>query len=129
MVDHQDLDRALSPFQLEPELLLHRREDGESIRVVVACGFPLPSSIRPTCWSQERGTALVMVDGRATRVSSVDRATAERITKQYGAKYGRVYDYHPKPEQWEGGGYVLTPAKVFSWDVRGFPRTVTRYRF
>src|SRR5438445_600476 len=77
----------------------------------------------------ERGTAAVMVEGRASRVASVDRGTAERITKQYGAQYGRTYKYRPKPEQWEGGGYVLTPAKVFSWDVRGFPRTVTRYRF
>ena len=77
----------------------------------------------------EHGTSAVMVEGRAERVGSVDRPTAIRITKQYGAKYGRVYSYRPKPEQWEGGGYVLTPMKIFSWDVRGFPRTVTRYLF
>ena len=77
----------------------------------------------------ERGTSVVMVEGRAERLGAVDRDTAVAITKQYGRKYGRVYNYRPKPEQWEGGGYVLTPTKVFSWDVRGFPRSVTRYRF
>jgi hypothetical protein len=77
----------------------------------------------------ERGTAVVMVEGRARRVPSVGRDTAVRIAKQYGAKYGRVYSYRPTPEQWKDGGYVLTPTKVFSWDVRGFPRSVTRYRF
>ena len=77
----------------------------------------------------ERGTSAVMVEGRAERVPSVDHDTAVAITAQYGRKYGRVYKYRPKPEQWEGGGYVLTPAKVFAWDVRGFPRSVTRYRF
>src|SRR5207302_145718 len=37
----------------------------------------------------ESGTTAVMIEGRAARVPSVDRPTAERITKQYGAKYGR----------------------------------------
>jgi hypothetical protein len=77
----------------------------------------------------ERGTFAVMVEGRAARVPAVDRPTAVRITGQYGRKYGRIYKYRPKPEQWEGGGFVLTPAKVFAWDVRGFPRSVTRYLF
>ena len=77
----------------------------------------------------ESGTTAVMIEGRAARVPSVDRPTAERITKQYGAKYGRMYKYRPKPEQWDKGGYVLTPTKVLAWDVRGFPRTVTRYQF
>jgi Pyridoxamine 5'-phosphate oxidase len=77
----------------------------------------------------ESGTSAVMIEGRAERLSSVDRPTAVRITKQYGTKYGRTYKYRPKPEQWEKGGYVLMPSKVFAWDVRGFPRTVTRYLF
>jgi hypothetical protein len=78
----------------------------------------------------ERGTAAVMVEGRAERVTGVDRETAVAITRQYGRKYGRLFDYRPKPEQWQdGGGYVLVPTKIFTWDVRGFPRTVTRYRF
>jgi len=77
----------------------------------------------------ESGTSAVMVEGRATRVASVERPTSERITKQYGAKYGRLYKYRPKPEQWDKGGYVLTPTKILAWDVRGFPRTTTRYRF
>jgi nitroimidazol reductase NimA-like FMN-containing flavoprotein (pyridoxamine 5'-phosphate oxidase superfamily) len=77
----------------------------------------------------ESGTSAVMVEGRARRLSSVDRPTAERITKQYRAKYGRLYKYRPKPEQWDEGGYVLTPTKVLAWDVRGFPRTTTRYLF
>jgi hypothetical protein len=77
----------------------------------------------------ESGTAAVMIEGRAKRVPSVDRPTAEQITKQYGTKYGRTYKYRPKPEAWEKGGYVLTPTKIFAWDVRGFPRTTTRYVF
>jgi hypothetical protein len=44
-------------------------------------------------------------------------------------EYGRIYKYRPRPEQWDKGGYVLTPAKVLAWDVRGFPRSVTRYLF
>jgi hypothetical protein len=77
----------------------------------------------------ESGTSAVMVEGRASRVPSVDRPTAERITEQYGAKYARTYKYRPKPEEWDKGGYVLVPTKVLAWDVRGFPRTVTRYLF
>ena len=77
----------------------------------------------------ERDTFAVMVEGHAERLPTVERSVSEKITKQYRAKYGRVYKYRPKPEQWDNGGYVLTPTKVFAWDVRGFPRTVTRYRF
>jgi len=77
----------------------------------------------------ERDTFAVMVEGRAARVSAVDRDLSTRITKQYAAKYGRVYKYRPKPEQWDKGGYMLMPERVFAWDVRGFPRTVTRYDF
>lgn len=77
----------------------------------------------------ERDTFAVMVEGRAARLPTVARSLSERITKQYRAKYGRVYKYRPEPEQWDNGGYVLVPTKVFAWDVRGFPRTVTRYRF
>ena len=77
----------------------------------------------------ERDTFAVMVEGRAVRLSTVDRKVSTRIAKQYGTKYGRLYKYRPKPEQWDKGGYVLTPEKVFASDVRGFPRTVTRYRF
>jgi hypothetical protein len=78
----------------------------------------------------ERGTAAVMVEGRAERVETVPADAARRIAAQYVRKYARVYDYRPTPQKWQTeGGYVLTPTKVFSWDVRGFPRTVTRYRF
>ncbi len=77
----------------------------------------------------ESGTSAVMVEGRATRLPTVERPTSERITKQYGAKYGRLYKYRPKAEQWDKGGYVLTPTKILAWDVRGFPRSTTRYRF
>ena len=77
----------------------------------------------------ERETFAVMVEGHAERLPTVERSVSEKITKQYRAKYGRVYKYRPKPEQWDNGGYVLTPTKVFAWDVRGFPRTVTRYLF
>ena len=79
--------------------------------------------------STESGTTAVMVEGRAERVSRVERATSELIVKQYGAKYGRVFKYRPKAEQWDNGGYVLVPTKVLAWDVRGFPRTTTRYLF
>ena len=77
----------------------------------------------------ERDTFAVMVEGRAARVPAVERELSTRITKQYSAKYGRVYKYRPKPEQWDTGGYMLVPERVFAWDVRGFPRTVTRYDF
>jgi hypothetical protein len=77
----------------------------------------------------ERDTFAVMVEGRAARVPAVERELSTRITKQYSAKYGRVYKYRPKPEQWDAGGYMLVPERVFAWDVRGFPRTVTRYDF
>jgi hypothetical protein len=79
--------------------------------------------------STESGTTAVMVEGRAERLPTVDRDTSQRITKQYGAKYGRVYKYRPKPEQWDKGGYVLRPSKILAWDVRGFPRNSTRFVF
>lgn len=79
--------------------------------------------------SLEKGTQAVMVEGRVERVPTLGRGVSTRITRQYGRKYGRVYDYRPKPEQWDQGGYVLAPTKVFAWDVRGFPRSVTRYSF
>jgi Pyridoxamine 5'-phosphate oxidase len=77
----------------------------------------------------ERGSTAVMVEGLAERLGSIDRPTAVRITRQYGKKYGPIYEYRPKPEQWDRGGYVLRPRKVFAWDLRGFPRTTTRYLF
>lgn len=79
--------------------------------------------------SIEHGTSAVIVEGRASRLPSVERGLSERITKQYGAKYGRIYKYRPKPEQWDTGGYALMPSKVLAWDVRSFPRSATRYRF
>jgi nitroimidazol reductase NimA-like FMN-containing flavoprotein (pyridoxamine 5'-phosphate oxidase superfamily) len=79
--------------------------------------------------SVEQGTTAVIVQGRASRVPSVARDAAVRITKQYGAKYGRIYSYRPKPEQWEKGGFVLAPSKVMAWNVRSFPRSATRYLF
>src|SRR2546428_2378270 len=54
----------------------------------------------------ERDTFAVMVEGPAVRLPTVDRKLSTRITKQYGAKYGRIYKYRPKPEQWDKGRYA-----------------------
>src|SRR5437667_8872753 len=44
----------------------------------------------------ESGTTAVMIEGRAERVPTVDRPTAQRIPEPYGVKYGRQYNGRQK---------------------------------
>ena len=63
-------------------------------------------------------------------VRGVDRDLAERIAKQYAAKYGRVFDYKPKPEQYmKGHIFRGRPAKLIVFDVKHFNSGATRFTF
>ena len=63
-------------------------------------------------------------------VRGVDRDLAERIAKQYAAKYGRVFDYKPKPEQYmKGHVFRARPTKVIVFDVQHFNTGATRFTF
>ena len=53
--------------------------------------------------------------------------SAFTVESEY-AKYDKLGGYNGNYGT-DKGGYVLTPTKVLAWDVRGFPRTVTRYLF
>ena len=59
-----------------------------------------------------------------------DRKLATQIAKQYAAKYGRVFKYRPKPEQYEKG-YVFRarPTKLIAFDVRKFNSSAARFSF
>lgn len=55
---------------------------------------------------------------------------AVRIAREYGRKYGRTFDYRPKPEQYTGGSvFRARPTKLIAFDVRRFNTSAARFRF
>ncbi len=70
------------------------------------------------------GTAIVDV------VRGIERSIAERIATQYAAKYGRTFDYRPKPEQYTSGHvFRARPMKMIVFDVEHFESAATRFTF
>ena len=63
-------------------------------------------------------------------IRGVEPELAARIAKQYVAKYGRAFDYRPKPEQYTHG-YVFRarPTKLIAFDVRRFNTSAARFTF
>ena len=60
----------------------------------------------------------------------VDRALATKIAKQYTAKYGRGFQYRPKPEQYEKGHvFRARPTKLIAFDVKKFTTSAARFTF
>ena len=60
----------------------------------------------------------------------VEPSLAARIAKEYGAKYGRAFDYRPTAEQY-AKGYVFRarPSKVIAFDVKRFTTSAARFTF
>lgn len=68
--------------------------------------------------------------GQADIVRGVPPPLARRVAAQYGAKYGRVFKYRPKPEQYEKGHvFRLRPEKLIAFDVKRFNTSATRFTF
>lgn len=63
-------------------------------------------------------------------VRGPDRRLAAKIARQYGAKYGRVFKYRPKPEQYEKGHiFRARPEKLIAFDVKKFNTSAARFTF
>jgi nitroimidazol reductase NimA-like FMN-containing flavoprotein (pyridoxamine 5'-phosphate oxidase superfamily) len=78
----------------------------------------------------QSGTRAAYGDATVQVVRGVERALAERIAKQYAAKYGRTFSYRPKPSQYEKGHvFRARPAKIIVFDVKLFNTSATRFVF
>jgi nitroimidazol reductase NimA-like FMN-containing flavoprotein (pyridoxamine 5'-phosphate oxidase superfamily) len=76
------------------------------------------------------GTRAVMCDGTADVIRGVARDLAVKIARQYATKYGRTFDYRPKPEGYEKGHvFRVRPRKVVLFDVKEFATAATRFTF
>ncbi|HKW78094.1 MAG TPA: pyridoxamine 5'-phosphate oxidase family protein [Candidatus Limnocylindria bacterium] len=63
-------------------------------------------------------------------VRGPDHALAVKIAKGYAAKYGRGFDYRPKPEQYEKGHvFRARPVKLIAFDVKQFNSSAARFTF
>jgi hypothetical protein len=69
-------------------------------------------------------------DGTAEIVRNVPLPLARKIAAQYSAKYGPVFKYRPKPEQYaKGHAFRLRPEKLIAFDVKRFNTSATRFTF
>jgi hypothetical protein len=76
------------------------------------------------------GTRGVFGRGTVDVVRGVESVLATRIASQYASKYGRTFDYRPKPEQYvKGPVFRASPAKVIAFDVKHFNASGTRFTF
>lgn len=76
------------------------------------------------------GSRAVMAEGTTDVVRGVDRALAERIARQYGAKYGRTFGYRPKADSYvTGHAFRVTPTKLVVFDLHAFETSATRFTF
>ncbi len=68
---------------------------------------------------------VVILEGEARVLQSIDRQTAERLAAMSNAKYP---DYNMKPDDYAGPGPIaFRPSVGFAWT--SFPKDVTRFRF
>ena len=78
----------------------------------------------------QTGTRALFGQGTVDVVRGAEPATAKRIASQYARKYGRTFDYRPKPEQYEKGHIFRTkPSKIIAFDVKHFTASGTRFTF
>ena len=76
----------------------------------------------------ERDDDIVIMEGDAETILTLDATLAARLVEAFGAKYGPKYNYTPDPAGWEGGGlYRVRPQVVLAW--QHFPGDATRWRF
>jgi nitroimidazol reductase NimA-like FMN-containing flavoprotein (pyridoxamine 5'-phosphate oxidase superfamily) len=74
----------------------------------------------------EFGEEVVIVEGRAREMSTLDEAGARDVLAGY-AKY-KTIGYEAEVSNWTGGGlWELEPVKAFAWS--SFPKDMTRYTF
>ena len=78
----------------------------------------------------QSGTRAAFGQGMVDVVRGVDMDLAKRIASQYTRKYGRTFDYRPKPDQYaKGHVFRATPAKIIAFDVKHFMASGTRFTF
>jgi nitroimidazol reductase NimA-like FMN-containing flavoprotein (pyridoxamine 5'-phosphate oxidase superfamily) len=78
----------------------------------------------------QSGTRAVFGQGTVDVVRGVEPPVAKRIASQYTAKYGKTFDYRPKPEQYEKGPvFRARPSKLIVFDVKHFNTSATRFTF
>jgi hypothetical protein len=76
----------------------------------------------------ESGQHVVILEGDALEAGKPTPDLAQRLVAAFENKYATSDNYHPTPDQWDGGGlWVLRPTVAFGW--RDFPNSLTRWRF
>ena len=75
-------------------------------------------------------TRALFDQGTVDVVRGVEPSLAKGISSQYARKYGRTFDYRPKPEQYQKGHvFRATPSKIIAFDVKHFTASGTRFTF
>ncbi|MEP6693007.1 MAG: pyridoxamine 5'-phosphate oxidase family protein [Chloroflexota bacterium] len=78
----------------------------------------------------QTGTRALFGQGSVDVVRGVEPKLAKLIAAQYARKYGRTFDYRPKPKQYEKGHvFRATPSKIIAFDVKHFTASGTRFTF
>ena len=78
----------------------------------------------------QTGTRALFGQGTVDVVRGVEPALAKDIASQYASKYGRTFDYRPKPEQYQKGHvFRARPSKIIAFDVKHFTASGTRFTF
>ena len=76
------------------------------------------------------GSRAAYGDATVDVVRGAPYALAEKIARQYTAKYGRVFSYRPAAKQYENGPvFRATPSKLIVFDVKEFNTSATRFTF
>jgi hypothetical protein len=78
----------------------------------------------------QTGTRALFGQGTVEVVRGAAPSIAKRIAGQYTRKYGRIFDYRPKAEQYQRGHvFRATPSKIIAFDVKHFTASGTRFTF
>jgi len=78
----------------------------------------------------QTGSRAVMCEGVVDVVRGLPEDVAVRVAAQYRGKYGRTFDYRPKPEQYmKGHAFRARPTKIIAFDVKLFNTSATRFTF
>jgi nitroimidazol reductase NimA-like FMN-containing flavoprotein (pyridoxamine 5'-phosphate oxidase superfamily) len=63
----------------------------------------------------ESGDDVLIVEGNAQMLQTVDRELGKKVAGQYSSKYA-AEGYSPQPDQWEKGGlFQVRPQMVLAW--------------
>jgi len=76
------------------------------------------------------GDLAVYGEATADIVRGPSKSLATKIAKEYGAKYGKKFDYRPKPEQYtKSHVFRARPEKLIAFDVMKFNTSAARFTF